>query len=302
MNKEKKESKNLGRVPAILFLMALFVVIVVISNAGQGILPKANSTSTESIAISELFDPSEAEKNCSKRIDLFAVGGQSNAEGHGEGSPNVISGAYEVDGSTVKNLSDPVGDADTGSAWPAFAKKYHSATGRCIAIVELAKGSTAQAAAANGGAGNWDTSGSLRGNLVSGVKNAITTLQNKGFNVRYKGILWSQGERDAQAIDSGDITKSDYKTAFQTLTAYFETQLGGRMYVARTGTKDSGDTSGFQDVRDAQDEIAAKKDFVVMAFTDAVDFPAEGKMADNLHYDQDGLDEMGRAMAASASS
>ncbi len=74
------------------------------------------------------------------------------------------------------------------------------------------------------------------------------------------------------------------------------------MWVSRTGRPNSADTSGFQDVRDAQDEVATADDFVVMAFTGAVDFPGEGKMADELHYDQTGLDEMGTAMGTSAGS
>ena len=76
--------------------------------------------------------------------DVFVVAGQSNAKGRGtaEEAPEVPAGAaYEATPQgEIRALADPVGGANTGSAWPAFANAYTAATGRGVVIIGMAAG------------------------------------------------------------------------------------------------------------------------------------------------------------------
>jgi hypothetical protein len=83
------------------------------------------------------------------------------------------------------------------------------------------------------------------------------------------------------------------KTDFVAISGVSESPV---MYISRTGTKNSGDTTGFQEIRSSQDAFATDNTDVVMAFTDSVNFPGASKMSDDLHYTQTGYNEMGSAM------
>lgn len=244
----------------------------------------------------------------SDTIHLFAVGGQSNANGKGDetASPDVSSDVaveYSPANDAIESpLDDPVGDGESdGSAWPAFAQKYYSLTGVKSAIVVSAVDGSAQDAGADAGSGNWDDTGNLRGQLVTDVNNAISKLESAGYDVVFHGILWSQGERDAQAIDNGDITQSDYKTAFEGMVDYFDGEFGDswNLHLLETGRPNTGDTAGFRDVREAQRQVANSKERVILSSTIQQTFPPRGWHTDDLHYNQTGLDNMGRQAAQS---
>lgn len=247
-------------------------------------------------------------------VHLFTVAGQSNAVGRGDsqGSPSIpTDDAIEYIQSTdsLENpLTDPVdgnSDAsDTGSAWPAYCDEYLTLVGETPAIVGTAKGGTAQNSTADTGSGNWDTGGQLQADAVTWTNNAITKLEAAGNTVEHKGILWHQGERDAQSIDAGDITKSEYKSALESMIATFRSDFGSSslpFWIFELGRPDSGDTSGFQSVREAQQEVASETSDCEIVSSVQKDFPAQGKMLDNFHYNQTGLNEMGREGARTVS-
>lgn len=246
-------------------------------------------------------------------VDLFAVGGQSNAVGRGDSStsPNPNAGealeyVYDTD-TIVDPLDDPVDGnndaANTGSAWPKFCVDYYSLLSQPIAIVGAAKGGSAQVAAADSGNGDWDT-GSLDEDLISYVNAAISKLEGSGHTVTFRGILWHQGERDAQEIDSSGISKSDYKTALQNMISRFRTEFGSDMpmWIFELGRPNDSDTAGFQDVRAAQREVVLDDQNNYLISDRQKEFPSLGYMADNLHYDQAGLNLMGSAGALNVAS
>lgn len=239
-------------------------------------------------------------------IDLFLVGGQSNAVGRGNAaeSPSVLSGVGVEYVNATDTIIDPLDDpvqgnndaADTGSAWPAFLNEYNNLSGRNIAIVGAARGGSAQNADADEGSGNWDSSGSLQDDAVMAINNAISKLEGEGYDVNFRGVLWHQGDRDAQEIDAGGIAKSDYKTAFENMITSFRDDLNMPnmpFWVFELGQLDSGDTSGFQDVRDAQNEVALSDVNTSIVSDIQKNFPSENKMSDEIHYDQTGYNEMG---------
>jgi hypothetical protein len=256
----------------------------------------------------------------SGRIDVFATGGQSNAKGIGDASrsPNPRSGtAYEFENATgnVVELDDPVGtgqyEAFTGSAWPAFAEKYYSRTGRKTAIIPTAVGGSAQVAGVREN-NHWDAGGARRGAAVNIIDQGMNALRNEGFEPRLRGMLWSQGESDAQAITNGQITIGDYKQAFSEMLGYFRNNIRNRfpLWLFQTGKPSTGDTTGFQKIRSAQADFpTTKRDVQMVSWVQKV-FPDKGWIAPHqvstqevtilshvYHYSQRGYNVMGRTGA-----
>lgn len=237
---------------------------------------------------------------------LFLMAGQSNAHGSSRDPENSpvppANWAFYWNGASLSPLEDPWATASYGSAWPSFAIKFTELTGKGVILVDGATGGTAMAPAADIGNGYWGgAGGGLRENAVADLNACITHLRSASYAYQFGGVLWSQGERDAQSIDASTITKADYTSAWANFIAYMRGELGDfwPFVFSRTGSKDSGDTAGFQAIRDAQDSICAADQFVLMGFTGALNFPALGMMYDDLHYDQAGLNKMGEAMAQS---
>ena len=253
------------------------------------------------------------------RIDVFATGGQSNAKGIGDGSksPDPQSGtAYEFENNTgnIVELDDSVGtgkyEAFTGSAWPAFAKKYHSRTGRNVAIIPTAVGGSAQVASVKNN--HWDAGGPRRGAAVDIIGRGMDALRNEGFEPRLRGMLWSQGESDAQAITNGNLTIGEYKRAFSEMVEYFRNNIRDHfpLWLFQTGKPSTGDSSGFRKVRAAQADFPATERDVQMVSTVQKNFPDKGLIAPHrvstqevtvlshvYHYSQRGYNVMGRTGA-----
>lgn len=246
-------------------------------------------------------------------VDVFVLAGQSNARGKGtsSGSPDVASGnAYEWKDSTtgLVDLDDPVGvdnfpnqQANTGSAWPAFAKEYYAQTSRKAVYVTYANGGSGQhpdtydEVGGDNGWGEGTPNGTLDDNAQARLQDALNWLNNNGYNPTTWGVVWLQGERDADWIDDSKITKSQYKTAFKDHIDRWKTEFGSdfRFFIIQIGHLDSGDTKGFQDVRAAQSEVANARSDVDMVSTLQKDFPEQGKMQDNYHYTQTGYNDAG---------
>jgi len=230
-------------------------------------------------------------------IDVYAIGGQSNAQGSSQDSisaPLVKTGVglqYYL--GAIRPVYKNVGSGN-GGAWPAFINEIYNRNGKKILMVPVALGSTSQTAAAASGNGTWDVSGSLRTNLVSQVNAAMAAATVKGYTPVFKGILWSQGENDAGALFSGTITKATYATALATMISYYRSNFGSTMpfYIFRTGGQPG--NTGFIPIRAVQDSIANVQPNTYMVFRDAVSFFERSLMRpDNLHYLQEGYNQMG---------
>lgn len=241
-------------------------------------------------------------------LDVFPVAGQSNAEGRGDSakSPTVGSGnAYEYTSSSLVHLDDPVGDAETGSAWPAFAIEYYSRTGAKSVYQEVATGASRMTPnGSNGNNGNWHPDeNSLYPAAVSDIQSMMTWLSNNGHDATMQGILWWQGESDAQNIDAGDITKSDYKNATIAMIDAFRVDLNRPnlpFFIIQISYQNSdtgtGDTAGYQAVRAAQEEIASSKANTYLIADRAKEMIDEGHYSPShtgTHLDQFGYDTIG---------
>lgn len=255
-------------------------------------------------------DSTTGESDSMSEYDVFVVAGQSNAVGQGNSSdsPDVEDGTAlqynRLDTEELVTLDDPVGEdnspedrqADTGSAWPAFAVEYYEETGRNSIYVPFSVGGSEQSDKTGRDADvSWSASGNLDDWAQDKLNEALDFLDAEDYDYTLRGIVWHQGERDARAIDDGDMDKSDYKTAFEDHIDRWQDEFGSdfRWFILQVGHEDGGDTDGYIDVREAQAEVANDREYVHMVSTLQKDFPDDGKLSDSVHYNQTGLNEMG---------
>ncbi len=239
----------------------------------------------------------------SLEMDIFLIGGQSNALGIGVAgtSPNPQEDTvYQYHSSTFSEVTDEVGAPQTGSAWPSFGITWHSLTGRRICFVPQGDDGSAQVAAADLGFGNWDTSGTLYSNSLLRLAEARQAVIDAGYIPRLRGILWCQGETDAIGINNATITQGQYTTALTTMVANYRGVFGSDFpfYIYKTGTQTSASDVGYSAIRTAQEAFVLSDPLRNrMVFRGALDFVARGMMSDTVHYTQEGYNEMGRISA-----
>lgn len=239
-------------------------------------------------------------------IDLFLIGGQSNAlgEGNASASPVPISGTVkQYVGGSVSNGADPVGAANTGSAWPSFGIAYHAMTGRAVGFIPMAVGGSAQLNAAQAEE-SWDVGGALVPLALSARDDAVAAFIAAGFNPVFRGVLWLQGEADAAAITAHptSIDATDYRTAFVNMINRFRAAPFDQtpFFVFRLGTA-TGSFSGYEPamakLRSEQEFVADSDSHVCIVYYGTAEFAQRNLMADDLHYTQAGYNEMGVAGA-----
>lgn len=236
-------------------------------------------------------------------IDVWIIAGQSNALGNGgdqSQAPSVSSDVayeYRPGTDTLVDFADNSNSDVMGAAWPAFADEYNSLTGRRICVVQTAVGGTAQAAEADDGSGNWDTSGNLFDNAVADGNAMLQHLSNNGYSPNFWGVLWSQGETDAQALNAGNITLETYGTALSEMVTRWRDEFGDNTVFLQAVTSRENETWGR--VADAQVAVATEHPWHKLSEVSRW-FDPRGLMTDDVHYNQTALNEMGRAMGRHA--
>ncbi len=233
-----------------------------------------------------------------KPAALFLIAGQSNAQGYGDAAQSVTAPAqaFAFNGGTLVPATDPVGNAQTGSAWPAFARTYANGGTEAVVLIPAARGGTGQTAVANTGAGSWVPGGELFASSISAYKAANAHVASRGYAPYLRGVLWSQGENDAIAINKGLQSAADYKADLQRMIAQYRAELGATtaFYLFQTGTSHLESDAGYAAVRAAQNQVALEDPYTYLVFTGAAGFPARQFMKDAYHYTQQGYNEMGQ--------
>lgn len=245
-------------------------------------------------------------------IDVFIVGGQSNAvgspmDGPGPAVPSGWAYAYDGPNDNIIPFVDPIPgcngtqyNTSTGSAWASFAQTYYILTGRKALFVQSAVGGTSVAPVATTGAYfDWSPTGTLRAGLVANYNAAIACCARLGYTPVLKGLLWIQGESDASSVYSGAETVAQYKTLTSALFAYFRTNINANLpiYMWRIGPY-VGNVSNpaFTQIQVAQDELADYANGIDVVYRGAAYFGARGLInsTDNIHHRQAALNEEGR--------
>ena len=270
--------------PALVLLAALAVVV-------------SDVSASPSVSASPAGDLPEP---IYEHYDFFVVAGQSNARGQGEAplAPEVPAGAaYEVTPQgRISALADPVGRAETGSAWPAFANAYSEATGRGVVLVsQTFNGSKQVWLPGDRDLGTWDVSRetNLYAHTDAKARRALRTAEDALPNVRPAGWLWIQGGTDARRIEDGRLTVEAYEQKLHALARSVGRDWGTPLYLWVSGTDARADSPGIQAVRRVQNQADAL-DEVVVSYRDAVSFVERGWMQpDHVHWAQPGLNEAG---------
>lgn len=239
-------------------------------------------------------------------LTFFLVAGQSNAQGQGVAATSVTVPTGKVlqfYNGAFTDANDPVGNANTGSAWPAFGLSYFNATGRKVCFVPTAIAGSAQLAAADTGNGNWDAAGALYGLSVTALTTAFAAAVAAGYAPTYGGVLWSQGETDADGINASTagVTQANYQAALIAMIARYRVTFGTNLpfYIFATGTKTGGSDTGYGQVRAAQRNVRDADAQTQIVFENAYDYQWRSLMqVDHYHYTQPGYNEMGRIGAS----
>lgn len=236
------------------------------------------------------------------QIDVFIIAGQSNAVGNSttpSAAPTPLAGtAFQFYSGSISAAVEPIGNSN-GSAWPAFAISYYKQTGRKICFVPAGVNGSSMAAAAAVGFGTWDTTGTLYSTSVTLANNALVVLAAQGYAPVFKGILWSQGETDADGINRGTITQNVYSAAFAKLIKNYRLQFGKTISfnISRTGFRTDTIQTGYLAVQSTQASLANPDSLINMTYWNPPFFIQRSLMQDVYHYTQPGYNEMGRIMA-----
>lgn len=240
---------------------------------------------------------------------LFLIAGQSNAVGQGDSLRSVrcqkeTAFEYKSASDSVVHLADPVGEdthyfqaAKTGSIAPAFAKTYSESTGSKVIIVSSARGgSSCHEEAELKNLGTWAAQGKLLlfPEAVGKTRKAANKVQ-----AHLSGVIWLQGERDANAINSENITEEQYKNSLVDLVKRFRQNFGDRLpfYIVETGFYNNHPREGFDAVRKIQLQITNEMPLVYLVYDETGDFRKRNWMKDDIHYNQDGLNHIGEVVA-----
>ena len=233
---------------------------------------------------------------------LFLLAGQSNAVGQGDSvtslkcKPNT---SFEFDASANHffPLKDPAGNpwklfqrAGSGSVAPPFAKRLNELTGKQIYMVTAARGGASCSMKAEMSDYNtWDSSGKL---FAMAVEKAKMAEARSGINL--SGIIWMQGERDANAIVNGQMTGIEYQKSLENLINRFRKEFGRKLpfYIVQTAYQQDKGPAGCDAVRAAQVAVAIKMKRVYIAYGETGDFARRKWFKDIVHYNQEALNDI----------
>jgi hypothetical protein len=244
-----------------------------------------------------------------QKPQLFLLAGQSNAVGPGDSTKSVIcepSTAFEYIATTNEciPLKDPVGrswklfqKAGTGSVAPAFAKRLNELTGSQIYMVTAARGgASCNVKGEMGNYGTWDVTGN---NLLFADAVTKTQMAVKKTSTALSGIIWIQGERDANAILNKQMTAAEFQQSLESVISRFRNKLGKNLpfYIVLTGNQTDKTTEGSLAVQNAQKAVAAKLKNVYIAYSETPTFPQKNWLKDIVHYKQEALNEIGEKVA-----
>ncbi len=240
---------------------------------------------------------------------LFLIAGQSNAVGQGTGSESVLCSpgvafAYLSATDSLVALADPFGEqvgyferAATGSIAPAFAQELCRLTGVGVVLLSAGRGgASCHQRAELGNYGTWAETGKLP-LLNEAVANTKRAMAKTGLTLG--GIIWLQGERDANAIVDSLLTGDDYSAALTSIIQRFRQAIGANVpvYIVQTGYQAGRTTAGSDAVRAAQLAVAKRMAKTYVAYRGTGEFGKRGWMKDYIHYNQTGLNEIGKQAA-----
>lgn len=243
------------------------------------------------------------------RTGLWLVAGQSNASGMGDRRTSMKYTCpecfdYVQSGDSLRVLQDPVGEngkyfgkANSGSICPSFAWNLNKMTGDSVIVVSAARGGSACSTAGETIYGTWAEKGVLP-LFDAAVEKANAARKLTGHD--FSGVIWLQGERDANAVNDGRMTGEDYENALRNLIERFRKQLDNDLlpfYIVLTGQYVNHPQPGYHQVRAAQRRICETMPGVHLVAVDPWLYPSMNMMTDEIHYSQHAYNLIGETIA-----
>lgn len=233
---------------------------------------------------------------------LCLVIGQSNntTEGGNEAEAPVLpTGVCLIWNNTYNTLGDINDSPQKASVVPAMALEFYKQTGMGLIVVNSAVGASAMSELAASIPGrSWDVTGTLRQPAIDRLNACKSYLDTNDYCYQMGFISWSQGEQDGVQIENNVITISDYTTAFTTFTDFIKTNVGNKVpfIITRTAYR-TADNASYKAIRDAQMSFAHTMPTVWMGYTGTTKFFNRNLMNDSVHYNQQGKNIVGNAIA-----
>ncbi len=238
---------------------------------------------------------------------LFLLAGQSNAGGLGDSvlsNQHLTNRSFEYDvlENQIKPLRDPAGQnwkslesvRGRGTILPSFTKTFSLLQQEDVIVVHAARsGSSCSVKAELENYGTWDSSGKLIWSAIEKTSKAV--LASK---VNLSGIIWMQGERDANGIHTGKLTALEYKAALIWVINAFREKFGKTtaFFIVQTGYQSGREQDGNDTVRLMQETVSKELKNVFIVYSETNLFFERGWMRDFVHYNQQGLDDIGEKM------
>lgn len=231
---------------------------------------------------------------------LFGICGQSNASGYADvpdagsrfdslvGSPRIYNRASS---GSLEDFNFGVNQNLSSTSVLRFGPESEllrraSSTGQEVVVVKYAIGGSSLYS-------NWDSEvgGTFYNNFVSDYNNTVDLLEAEGKTVIHKGILFAQGETDAQNNLGGGVD-SYYETKLTALVNNLRADLSvPTLPIVLTST-----TSRKENVHTHTAEVNAAKANVASndVNTFVIDSSNYSFKSDNIHYDSEGQTEHGK--------
>jgi hypothetical protein len=235
---------------------------------------------------------------------LFLLAGQSNAGGLGDSALSNLhlnnrSYEYDVLIDQIKPLRDPAGQnwkslesvRGRGTILPSFTKTFSLLQQEDVIVVHAARGgSSCSIKAELDNYGTWDSSGKLIWAAIEKTSKAKSVSK-----VNLSGIIWMQGERDANGIHAGKLTALEYKAALIWVINAFREKFGKAtpFFIVQTGYQSGREQDGNDAVRFMQETVSKELNNVFIVYSETNLFFERGWMRDFVHYNQQGLDDIG---------
>lgn len=180
--------------------------------------------------------------------------------------------------------------AKTGDLVSSFIMQYYKLTKTRIVGVSASEGGTR--------IGYWlptpipSYTNNRYNDAVNRFNLAKNYLENNGYTIKHKYIVWCQGESDG---DDG-LSKADYKTRFMTMAnAWFNLGIE-KIFIIRIGNNRDYPNK-YDEIIAAQTELCQEENNIIMISTKFVQMSLEGLMNDQFHFTQQAYNLVGNDAA-----
>lgn len=235
-----------------------------------------------------------------KTVDLLFFMGQSNMAGRGDAAlaPAVTPGmGFEYRAVTAPaqlhplaepfgvNENDPAGVNEpgmkTGSMVSSFVNACTAQTGVPVVGVSCAKGGSAIA--------KWLPGTPYYQDAVRRARKARKFLAENGYTIRHSAMVWCQGCTDGDLHTPKDVYKADTE---RVLHSFMQDAGAQTCFLIQIGNQRD-EPELYLPIQQAQEELTAACDDIIMVSRRFKTFAAKGLMKDRFHYLQPAYNEVG---------